>query len=53
MSLELVEDIAKSLAELDGVRIAMLSGGEPLQHPQWPQIAQRLEQEGADVDQMP
>lgn len=51
MSLELVEDIATSLAELD-VRVVMLSGGEAMQHPQWPQIARRLSQEGADIVQM-
>jgi radical SAM protein with 4Fe4S-binding SPASM domain len=48
MSAELVDMIASASAEL-GVRWVLLSGGEAMQHPQWPQIAQRFKREGAYV----
>lgn len=48
MSLELTETIASTCAELD-VRWVLLSGGEAMQHPQWPQIARRFRDTGAHV----
>ena len=48
MSLALVEDIAGACRELD-VRWLLLSGGEAMQHPQWPQIARRFRDEGVYV----
>jgi MoaA/NifB/PqqE/SkfB family radical SAM enzyme len=48
MSLDLVEDIAGSFRELQ-VRWVLLSGGEAMQHPHWPQIAQRFRAEGTYV----
>lgn len=48
MPLALVEQIAGSFAELQ-TRWVLLSGGEAMQHPQWPQIAQRFRDEGAFV----
>src|SRR5215207_4476385 len=48
MSLELVDHIAADFRTLD-VRWAVLSGGESMQHPHWPQIARRLREEGARV----
>lgn len=48
MKRELVEHIAADMRPL-GVRWVVLSGGEAMQHPEWPQIAQRLRGEGARV----
>lgn len=48
MSAELVESIAGDFQAL-GVRWAVLSGGEAMQHPEWPQIARRFRAEGARV----
>lgn len=48
MSAELVSAIASASHEL-GVRWVLLSGGEAMQHPQWPQIARRFRQTGAHV----
>jgi Fe-coproporphyrin III synthase len=48
MSLELVQKIASSAKSLQ-TRWAVLSGGEAMQHPQWPQIAQRFRSEGVHV----
>ena len=48
MSLELVKGIATAFKELHG-RWVLLSGGEAMQHPQWPRIAQRFRAEGAYV----
>ncbi len=48
MSPELIEDLAAAFPSL-GVRWVLLSGGEAMQHPQWPQIARRLRDEGVYV----
>lgn len=48
MKMELVEEIASTFRELQ-VNSVLLSGGEAMQHPQWPQIARRLRAEGAEV----
>jgi len=48
MPMALVESIAQACGEL-GVRWVLLSGGEAMQHPQWPQIAQRFRLEGVRV----
>lgn len=48
MSMGLVETIAAECRPLD-VRWALLSGGEAMQHTQWPAIAQRLRAEGVYV----
>lgn len=48
MRLELVEEIAAAFQSLQ-VRWAVLSGGEAMQHPRWPEIAWRLRAEGAYV----
>jgi MoaA/NifB/PqqE/SkfB family radical SAM enzyme len=43
-----VEDIAGAFGEL-GVRWVLLSGGEAMQHPKWPEIARRFRAEGTYV----
>ncbi len=48
MSMELVELIAADLKRL-AVKWVVLSGGEAMQHPQWPEIARRLRSEGTRV----
>src|SRR5215470_19918680 len=48
MKMELVEDIAAAFGEL-GVRWVLLSGGEAMQHPHWPEIARRFRAEGVYV----
>ncbi len=48
MKLELVEQIAGELKPL-AVRQVVLSGGEAMQHPQWPEIARRFRAEGTRV----
>ncbi|MEZ4666441.1 MAG: radical SAM protein [Anaerolineae bacterium] len=48
MRLELIEEIASSFKALQ-VRWVLLSGGEAMQHPQWPQIAKRLRAEGTYI----
>jgi Fe-coproporphyrin III synthase len=48
MSMELIEEIAGACREL-GVRWLLLSGGEAMQHPQWPKIARRFRNEGVYV----
>lgn len=48
MPLRLVERITEACGELD-VRWVLLSGGEAMQHPQWPQIATGFRQAGAHV----
>lgn len=48
MSQELVEQIAGSFKQLRTGHV-LLSGGEAMQHPRWPQIAQRFRSEGARV----
>ncbi len=48
MKLDLVEEIASAFQELQ-VRWVLLSGGEAMQHPQWPQIARRFRDEGTFV----
>jgi Fe-coproporphyrin III synthase len=48
MKMEMVEDIAGAFGELD-VRWVLLSGGEAMQHPKWPEIARRFRAEGTYV----
>ena len=48
MKLELVEQIAGELRPLS-VRQVVLSGGEAMQHPKWPEIARRFRAEGVRV----
>ena len=48
MKMELVEALAADFRPL-GVRWVVLSGGEAMQHPHWPEIARRLRDEGARV----
>lgn len=48
MRMELVEEIARAFRELQ-VRWVLLSGGEAMQHPQWPEIARRFRAEGVYV----
>lgn len=48
MKMELVEEIASTFRELK-VHHVLLSGGEAMQHPQWPQIARRFKAEGTRV----
>lgn len=48
MALELVETIADACQELQ-VRWLLLSGGEAMQHPNWPEIAQRFRAAGVYV----
>ncbi len=48
MPLPLVESIAETCSKL-GVQWLLLSGGEAMQHPQWPTIAQRFQREGVHV----
>lgn len=45
LSLEAVRDLVPALRRL-GTEVARLSGGEPLLHPEWPQIAQQLRAAG-------
>lgn len=48
MRMELVEEIASTFQELQ-VRWVLLSGGEAMQHPKWPEIARRFRAEGTHV----
>ena len=48
MARGLVEELAGAFQEL-GVRWVLLSGGEAMQHPEWPWIARRLRAEGTHV----
>lgn len=48
MRMELVNEIASAFQELQ-VRWVLLSGGEAMQHPHWPEIARRFRDEGAYV----
>lgn len=48
MKMELVEEIASAFQELQ-VRWVLLSGGEAMQHPRWPEIARRFKAEGTHV----
>lgn len=48
MPMALVESIAATCSEL-GIRWILLSGGEAMQHPNWPEIAQRFRQEGVRI----
>jgi MoaA/NifB/PqqE/SkfB family radical SAM enzyme len=48
MKMEVVEDLADAFREL-GTRWVLLSGGEAMQHPKWPEIARRFRAEGAYV----
>lgn len=48
MSMELVELLASEFHRL-GVEFVALSGGEAMQHPEWPLIASRFRQAGASI----
>jgi MoaA/NifB/PqqE/SkfB family radical SAM enzyme len=48
MSMELVNQIASECRELD-MRWLLLSGGEAMQHPHWPEIARRFRDQGVYV----
>ena len=48
LRMEIVEQVAAEVAPL-GVRWVILSGGEAMQHPQWPQMAARLREAGTRV----
>jgi MoaA/NifB/PqqE/SkfB family radical SAM enzyme len=48
MSMELVNQIAGECRELD-MRWLLLSGGEAMQHPHWPEIARRFRDQGIYV----
>lgn len=48
MPMALVESAAAEMRPL-GVRWAVLSGGEAMQHPEWPRIAARFRREGVRV----
>lgn len=48
MAMELVEELASTFRDLQ-VRWVLLSGGEVMQHPEWPSIARRFRAEGAHV----
>jgi len=48
LRMEIVEQVAAEVQPL-GVRWVILSGGEAMQHPQWPQMAARLREAGARV----
>jgi MoaA/NifB/PqqE/SkfB family radical SAM enzyme len=48
MDMALVADLARAFPAL-GVRQVVLSGGEAMQHPRWPEIAQRFRAAGAKV----
>jgi MoaA/NifB/PqqE/SkfB family radical SAM enzyme len=48
MTLESVTRLLPSFEKL-GTRLVVLSGGEPLLHPEWEQIAQLLQSNGLDV----
>lgn len=48
MRRELVDSLVAQVKPL-GIRWVVLSGGEAMQHPHWPQIARRFREEGARV----
>jgi Fe-coproporphyrin III synthase len=48
MALELVDEIVAAVAELQ-IRWVLLSGGEAMQHPHWPEIARRFQDAGTYV----
>ncbi|MBZ0305040.1 MAG: radical SAM protein [Anaerolineae bacterium] len=48
MSMELVENLALTCRKLE-VQWVLLSGGEAMQHPEWPAIARRFQAEGVYV----
>lgn len=48
MAPELVDQLLEAVEELH-IRWLLLSGGEAMQHPQWPQIAQRFRDKGVYV----
>jgi Fe-coproporphyrin III synthase len=48
MSLELIERLAEELPRI-GTRYILLSGGEPLMHPQWNVIAQKFKMAGMKI----
>lgn len=48
MEMSLVDHLATEVAKL-GTRWVLLSGGEAMQHPEWPQIAARFRSQGVRV----
>lgn len=48
MDMNLVERLAASSEKL-GTQMVLLSGGEALQHPEWPAIAQRFREAGSKI----
>ncbi|MDX1994957.1 MAG: radical SAM protein [bacterium] len=48
MRREIIEQVVDACAELQ-IRWVLLSGGEAMQHPHWPQIGRRLRENGARV----
>lgn len=48
MAMALVDDLAAAFHDI-GVKWVLLSGGEAMQHPEWPQIAATFKQAGARV----
>src|SRR5258707_7673906 len=48
MDMALIEQLAASVPKL-GIRQVVLSGGEAMQHPEWPRIAQMFRDAGAKV----
>jgi Fe-coproporphyrin III synthase len=48
MPMPLVESIVEASGDL-GLRYILLSGGEAMQHPQWPEIARKFREQGAHV----
>lgn len=48
MAMALVDELVRACKELD-VRWVLLSGGEAMQHPEWPEIARRFREQGVYV----
>jgi MoaA/NifB/PqqE/SkfB family radical SAM enzyme len=48
MPMQLVDSIVEASGEL-GLRYLLLSGGEAMQHPQWPEIARKFRAKGVHV----
>jgi Fe-coproporphyrin III synthase len=48
MPMPLVESLVEASSDL-GLRYVLLSGGEAMQHPQWPKIARKFREQGVHV----
>src|SRR5689334_23190561 len=48
LPMALVDSLVEASGDL-GLRYVLLSGGEAMQHPQWPEIAQKFQAQGAHV----